>query len=192
MTPSDFHRQRCITFFGQFLSYFLLPFISPDWSLSQQIESLSAYAHLAAALHLKHGTACLTGALYADSQAVVKNIVFITARLQIMDGNLTFFIIQEGTDRLEGLFGDTRTQDHSRNFDIKQLCEKLSIATLIDGAFERNPELDRGHRRLSILGTLGIDHINPKSWKGDTHVGNVDLHIQWENGRQKAINLLRE
>jgi hypothetical protein len=65
--------------------------------------------------------------------------------MQVMDPNLLFYILLEGTDRLEGLFGDCRTQDHARNFDIEQLADKLSVATLINAAMERNPDLDKGH-----------------------------------------------
>ena len=74
--------------------------------------------------------------------------------------------MHEGTNRLERVFGDTQTLDHARNFDAQQLPEKLSIATLLNSAMECNPDLDKGHRRLSLHNTMGIDHVNPKSWEG--------------------------
>jgi hypothetical protein len=79
------------------------------------------------------------------SQATVKNIIITIARMQVMDPMLKLYILLEGTDRLEQLFGDCRTQDHARNFDIGQLGGKLSVATLINAAMEHNPDLDRGH-----------------------------------------------
>jgi len=105
-------------------------------TLSEQVEYLATYLFLAAGVQIKHGTACLTGALYADSQATVKNI----------DPMLDFYILHEGTDWLQRVFGDCRTLDHSRNFDAQQLPEKLSIATLINSVIEHNPDLDKGHR----------------------------------------------
>jgi hypothetical protein len=48
----------------------------------------------------------LTDALYADSQATVKNIFFTIARLQNIDPILDLFISHEGTDQLECVFGD--------------------------------------------------------------------------------------
>ena len=45
-------------------------------TLSEQVECLATYSFLAAETQIKHGTACMTGALYADSQATVKNIIF--------------------------------------------------------------------------------------------------------------------
>ncbi|KAJ7705158.1 hypothetical protein B0H14DRAFT_2310509, partial [Mycena olivaceomarginata] len=133
-------------------------------------------------LQIKHGSSCLTGPLYSDSQAVVKNIVFTIAEMQLISPDLEFYIILEGTDRLEVVFSDCRTQDHASNFDIEQLAGKLAVGALIHAAFQRNPDLDRGHRRLSLTGALGIDHVNPKSWLGKVRVGDVDLKKEWEAG----------
>jgi hypothetical protein len=96
----DFHRGRyeCICFMSQVFSFFMEPFIDVRMNLSQQLESLSTYAHLAVALQLQHGPACLTGALYADTQAIVKNIFFVVARLQLISADLTLHLIHEGTD----------------------------------------------------------------------------------------------
>ena len=56
---------------------------------------------------------------------------------------------------------------------------------------ECNPELDKGHRRLSLQNAMGIDHVNPKSWKGNVCVGDVNLKQQWDKGRKKAENILQ-
>lgn len=189
--PSDAKMHSTLHFFSLTLNYFVSPFITPTMSLSEQVRSLAVYAHLTAALYLKHGTSCLTGALYADSQAVVKNIMFTVARMQIIDPLLELFLILEGTDRLELLFGDCRTQNHATNFAIKQLCEKLGIATLLTAAFERNPTWDRGHRRLNLKDAFGIDHVNPKSWLGNVVVGLVNLGLEWEEARKIANQILR-
>jgi len=160
-------------------------------TLSQQLKSLVEFAHIAAALQVKHGSSCLTGALYADTQAILKNIIFTTARLKLIDPDLKFYIILKGTDRLEMLFGDCWTQDHARNFDIEQLGGKLGVASLINAAFEKNPKLDRGHRWLNLKDALGIDHVNPASWKGDSRVGSVDLKLIWLEGREAASRTLK-
>ena len=49
----------------------------------------------------------MTGELYADSQATVKNIIFTIAHLQKVDPTLDLYILHEGTDQLECVFGDT-------------------------------------------------------------------------------------
>ncbi|KAI1781589.1 hypothetical protein LXA43DRAFT_1070016 [Ganoderma leucocontextum] len=189
-TPNAAHRRRMVIFVGEVMGYFVRPFITPTWDLSTQIRSLITFAHLLAALWSKHGNAFFTGALYYDSQSIVKNLVITILRLKAIDPTLTFYLILEGTDRLELLFGDVRTQDHSRNFDILQLSEKLAVSTLISTIFERNPDLDRGHRRLSLKDAMGVDHINPKSWTGDVRVGRVDVDAEWARARSDANKFL--
>jgi hypothetical protein len=180
-----------VNFMSEMLGCFVLPFITVTMTLSMQLESLSKYSHLAAAMFVKHGLACITGALYADSQSIVKNIFLTVARLQVIDKELCFYLLMEGTDRLENLFCECRTQDHSRNFDIEQLSQKLSVATLINATFERNPDLNRGHRKLNLQGAIGIDRINPQSWEGNTCVGKVNLQNEWDSGREKAFTTMR-
>ncbi|KAJ7772155.1 hypothetical protein B0H14DRAFT_2402175 [Mycena olivaceomarginata] len=166
LSPGDVKTRKAIIFFSEVLSYFVFPFIKVEMSLSEQVCSLSTYIHLITAMHLKHGTDFMTNPLFMDSQLVVKNIIVTIARMQTLNPNLKFYIILEGTDRLEGVFCDTRTMDHARNFDIEQLSQKLGLGALINATFQRNPDLDRGHRRLKLSGALGIDHVNPKSWIG--------------------------
>ncbi|KAJ7794193.1 hypothetical protein B0H14DRAFT_2392706, partial [Mycena olivaceomarginata] len=190
--PGEIQMRKSVVFFSKVLGYFVFPFITVEMSLSQQVTSLSTYAFLAAALEMRHGSFCFTGPLYSDSQATIKNIVFTIAKLQILDGKLKFYILLEGTDRLEGVFSDCRTQDHARNFDIEKLVQKLAVGVLINATFQRNPDLDQGHRRLKLSGALGIDHLNPKSWVGDACVGNVDLPKAWAEGAVNANNLLVE
>jgi hypothetical protein len=117
------------------------PFIEVEMSLTEQLESLTTFAHIAAALYMEHRTACLTGALYADCQMTIKNIFITIARLQDLDPDHEFHIILEGTDHpsLKGLFGDTCTQDHACNYDIKQLSEKLSAAPSSMQHFPKTP-----------------------------------------------------
>ncbi|KAF8163984.1 hypothetical protein BJ912DRAFT_1097015 [Pholiota molesta] len=188
----DCQKRHHINFLAHFLGCFVLPFIDVEMSLSEQLKSLSQFAHLAGILQLKHGSSCLTGALYADTQATIKNLFFTTARLQSISPNLNFYIILEGTDRLENLFSDCRTQDHARNFDIDELSGKLSAATLINAAFERNPDIKKPHRRLNLKDVMGLDRVNPRSWEGNTRVGDVDLRAVWNAGRDAANNLLEE
>jgi len=40
---------------------------------------------------------------------------------------------------------------------------------------QRNPDLDMGHHCLSLKNTMGVDHINPKSWQGTVKVGDIDF-----------------
>ena len=132
----------------------------------------------------------MTSALYADSQAIVKNIIFTVARLQLVDPDIDYHILFEGTDRLENVFSHVRTQDHARNFDIQQLSQKLSIGAEIDAIFQRYPDLDHGHIRRNLVNAQGVDHMNPKSWTGNVCVGDVDIKAQYMAGQKKANEIL--
>lgn len=191
--PADefrYLRYERICFVGKLFGFFLEPFVDVRMDLDSQLQSLLTFAHLAVALQLEHGTAFLTRPLYADTQATIKNIYFVVARLQLISPTLKFYLIHEGTDRLKHLFGDCRTLDHARNFDILQLSEKMAIACLINASFERNPDLNRGQRHLDLSSTAGVDHVNPSSWLGDVCVGNVDLAVAWNKGRDVAVATL--
>ena len=189
--PFQKQRREKLSFFAEVLGYFLFPFIKVNMTLSEQVRSLSAYAHLATALYVWHGTACFTGPLFYDSQSIVKGIVMTVARLQnLKDPDLRYYIFFEGTDRLENLFCDCRTQDHARNFDVDQLSSKLSNATLINAVFERNPDWSKGHRRLDLRDAMGVDRINAESWEGDTRVEKVDLVKEWKDGEGDANDVL--
>jgi len=106
LLPGAHSKHRAILFLAEMLGYFLRPFISVNMTLSEQVECLATYSFLTAGAQIKHGTSCMTGALYADSQATVRNIIFTIACLQEMDPALGFYILHEGTDWLERVFGD--------------------------------------------------------------------------------------
>ena len=190
--PSTSARNKRAVFLARVLSYFVDAFTKVEMSLSEQIRSLSTYAHLITALYQRHRTGFLTSALLADSQAVVKNVLFTLARIQNIDQDATYYILFEGTDRLEGVFSHARTQDHACNFDTLQLAQKLSIGAEINAIFQHHPDLDRGHVRRNLVNVRGVDHINPKSWLGNVRVGDVDIRREYLAGRDQANELLEK
>ena len=66
-TPTNFYKLKRTAFLGQIFSFFLLPFVDVQMSLSSQIRSLSTYTHLLTALYYKHRTAFISSALYIDT-----------------------------------------------------------------------------------------------------------------------------
>lgn len=173
--PTCLSRLKRVNLLSIILSKFLQPFIDVNLTLSEQIKSLLTYSHLITALYRKHQTSFMNSVLFANSQSLVKNIIFTVARYQILDKSIKYYVILEGTDQLESVFSNARTQDHARNFDILQLAHKLSIGAEVNAIFEHNPKLDRGHVCCNLYRVRGVDHVNPKSWKGDVTVGKVDL-----------------
>ena len=188
--PSQMSDHHSLVAVGEIFSSFMKPFITVTMSLSDQLTSLSKYAHAAFAIYSKHTTDFMTSPLFADSQAIVKDIYFCIAKQKLLDPQANFYIIHCGTDRLETDFCLARTQSHHRNFDILDLANKLATSSLIDCIFARNPTLDAGSRRLKVTGAVGIDHLNPKSWIGDVKVDRVSLQACWEDGRKQAASLI--
>jgi len=188
--PSQINKHQSLAAVGEILSSFMDPFTTVTMTLSDQLILLSKYAHAAFAVYSKHSTDFMTSALYADSQAIVKDIYFCVAKQKLLDPQANFYIMHCGTDRLETDFCLARTQSHHRNFDILDLAGKLATSSLIDGIYARNPTLDAGSRRLKVTGVVGVDHLNPKSWIGDVNVGGVSLQLCWEEGRRQAASLV--
>ncbi|KAH7918505.1 hypothetical protein BV22DRAFT_993081, partial [Leucogyrophana mollusca] len=166
------------------------PFFNIKMSLKEQLKSLSTYAHLSFTLYRQHTTSFMSNQLYGDTQAMIKNIFFTVAKQRCFDDTQPVYIIQDDSDCLEGLFGDTRTQDHNPNMGVVRLCERLSSSADRADIFERHPDWDRGHRRLQGEGKLGADHTNPASWKGCVIAGEVSLQTEWHRGALSANAVL--
>ncbi|KIJ68415.1 hypothetical protein HYDPIDRAFT_81345, partial [Hydnomerulius pinastri MD-312] len=172
---------------------FVHPFIKPNWSLKDQVTSLSLFAHTSFILFRKNGSAFLSNQLYSDTQTTIKDIIICIAKQQDLDGTQKFYLFWSGDDRLELLFGRVRMiGGHDTNFSFKQLIDRLGAAGDIDGVLRRHPELDQGHRRLKVTRTEHADHLNPESWIGDVVANSVHLESAWREGRDQAISLLQD
>ena len=189
-SPSQMNEYHSLVAVGEIFGSFVKPFVDVTWTLSDQLTSLSKYAHATFAVYYKHSTDFMTSALYADSQAIVKDIYFCVAKQKLLDPHANFYIIHCGTDRLETDFCLARTQNHHRNFDILDLAGKLATSSVIDSIYARNPMLDAGSRRLKVTGVVGVDHLNLRSWVGDVNVEKVSLQWCWEEGRKQASSLI--
>lgn len=176
---------------GELLGAFVRPYTTPTMSLAEQVASLSKCAHLLFALYRIDGTKLLSGQLYYDMQASIKNFVFCVAKTQLLGGSLPFYLLQTGDDRLESRFGTYRTISSDRNGDLLQMSERAAAAQYIDGVFLANPSWNRAPYRLSLDGRAGVDHTNPRSWLGDVSVDHVNLYNSWLQGRSQAADLLR-
>jgi hypothetical protein len=192
--PGDLRRLQAVRNYANIISLFVLPFTNHRMGLAEQVQSLSAYAHLVCALYRQHEQKFMKGALYADSMSIVKSIIVLVARYQTFNCGICLYIIQIGTDREEGVFSEIRTQDHSRNCDLLQLGQKSCISAEINRILQENPDLDRGHEKRSITTSKDEDHINPASLDSEANfsVDSVDLYEEYSRGRRKATELISE
>ncbi|EUC63751.1 hypothetical protein RSOL_427020 [Rhizoctonia solani AG-3 Rhs1AP] len=140
------------TLLGEVLGSFVHPFTVPSMSLSKQVTSLSKCGHLLYSLYHIDGAKFLPGQLIYDMEATIKNVVFCIAKTQLVDTTLPFYVLQSGTDRLEGRFGTYRTITSDRNGDLLQMCEHAAGAQQIDQIYLAHPDWNRTPYRLSLDG----------------------------------------
>ncbi|KAJ7809650.1 hypothetical protein B0H14DRAFT_2229313, partial [Mycena olivaceomarginata] len=90
--PSERVEFEALCILAEVYDALLQPFINPDLSLSQQIESLTKFSHLICALYLENGTAFLPNQLYSDYQTMVKNAILMVPKTRLINGRLGVYI----------------------------------------------------------------------------------------------------
>ncbi|KZV99141.1 hypothetical protein EXIGLDRAFT_606259, partial [Exidia glandulosa HHB12029] len=180
--------------FGRLCYYTVMPYVQVNMTLSEQLESLSAAAHLAIGLYTYDDARgqCMPPGLFLDIMHAIKNAYFCVAKTKVADPDGKFWLILLGTDRLETAFGILRSiVGNDSNVDALQLGTRMSNTAECAEILARFPEWDREPRRLRMaaLSATGevskdTDHINPRSWVGDVAVKTVVLHTCWVRGRQ--------
>lgn len=130
--PSVMETREALRMLGKLLWHLVFPYVCVDLSLSEQLEHLSAAAHLAIALYSKHGTKFIPSLLYVDIMIMIKNVYFCVAKAKVDDPNGNFYVLLLGTDRLEELFGILRTMiGNNTNLDVYQLASRLTGTTQV-------------------------------------------------------------
>lgn len=191
LNPTDMKANRLLTLLGVMLHSLITPSTNVNLNLQEQMTRLATYAHLSFAMFRLHGTSFSSNQLYADCQAMIKNAFFCVAKQQLLDPERPFYLMQGGDDRLEGNFCETRVDSkHQPNVDIVQLTYKEAAAMDRREIFDRHPDWDRGHRRLKFYNDTAVDHVNPRSWKGNVTCGPVNLKHAWMDGRKVAESAL--
>jgi hypothetical protein len=178
---------------GKLLYHMVFPYLCVDLSLSEQIEHLSAAAHLTLVLYRSANKDFIPTNLYIDLMLMIKNVLFCVAKAKIDDPNGELWIILLATDRLEELFGILRTMiGNDTNLDILQLVCRLAGTTEVSNILAKYPHWDQAPRRLKLPAMSreskeipdSADHIKPSSWRGNVKVKDVSLQTSWNRGRR--------
>lgn len=115
---------------------------------------------------------------------MIRSVYFCVAKAQVDDPAGRFFIILLGTDGLEKIFGKIRTMvGNDTNADLLQLSNRIDGAVQCVKILEEHPEWGGQARHLTLQSlaehgeqiSRDMDHINPRSWRGDTHYRNTVL-----------------
>lgn len=189
--PSEAAEFEALCLLGEACDALLQPFIDPDLSLSQQIESLTKFSHLICALYVQNGTSFMPNQLYSDLQMMVKNAILLVPKTRIINSRLGVYICLLGDDVLESLFGRSRMiGGHSPNCSIGELRDRFGSAINLDCVYAAHPELERKPRRLKLVRTRDLDHLRPERWGGEVSAGSCDIEICYKAGAEGAVTTL--
>jgi hypothetical protein len=129
-SPGFQQAREALSILGKLLFHLIYPFLCVDLSLSEQLEHLSAAAHLALTLYSQGGKDFIPSELFIDVIIMIKNVYFCIAKCKIDDPEGSFWIIRLGTDRLEELFGILRTMvGNDANLNFLQLVSRITGTT---------------------------------------------------------------
>ena len=180
---------------GSLFRHLVLPFVQVSLSLHDQLVHLSAAAHLMVYLFTARDARnkAMPSLTFKDILLLVKNAYFCVAKAKIHTPDGKFYLVLNGTDRLESTFGMVRMMvGNNANADILTLGHRLSHAVECLNILSEHPDWDRGPRCLQLHGIEDsngdvrskCDHITPESWEGNVNVGNISLITAWNLGRQ--------
>ncbi|EIW77723.1 hypothetical protein CONPUDRAFT_61594, partial [Coniophora puteana RWD-64-598 SS2] len=171
--------------------FLLDAFTDTSFSLSQQVSSLSAFAHLAFSLFRQHRRQFSPYPLYYDYQSMVKNFIFCIIKQSLLDPSRSIWIGDTGDDKLEGLFAYLRMLgSHDLAMSLVQLESRLGAACDIKSTFDSHPELVAGARRLQFGRIEASDHLRRRHWTGDLTPASCNLPASWHHGRSRAAAIL--
>ncbi|KAJ7755776.1 hypothetical protein B0H14DRAFT_3512324 [Mycena olivaceomarginata] len=161
---------------GSIVKAILEPFTNVHMNLTEQITSLSTFAHLSFTLF----------------RVPAPNTCLISCK-QILDPIQPFYLFQVGDDPLKRLFGKLRMLGRNNTaMSYSQAIDRLSHMSDLQGAFMRNPDLDQSEQRLNMSRAEGVDHLSMGSFTGHLIAGSCHLPSAWVDSRDKAIALFKK
>ena len=116
---------------GALFRHLVLPFVQVSLSLHEQLVHLSAAAHLAMYLFTVNDarSKAMPSLTFKDLILLVKNAYFCVAKAKIHAPDSNFYLILNGTDRLESTFSVVRSMvGNDANADVLMLGYRLSHA----------------------------------------------------------------
>lgn len=199
--PNSHASRRILQLLGHLYQNILEAYLETTLSLHEQLTRLSAAAHLVLALYATYCGDFIPIQLFFDVMSMIKNAFMCVAKTQIDDPDGKFWLVLLGTDGVEEVFGKVRTMvGNDTNADEIQLANRIDGACECARILAAHPDWGGQARRLTLKPlaeqgtevTKKVDHIKPKSWKGDVHVKNVVLQTSWQEGRRIAEEVLLE
>ena len=156
-------------------------------SISEYLTVLSELAHILFIVYRRNKTNFIAAQNYRNWQEMIKNM-YITVTQAKVNGVEDFYWFLNTNKRIEVFFGILRSlRGGDMNFDAEGLRSRVGDASMVSWIYSQYPEWENASRRLKS----SADRKNPRSWKGDTKVANVDEVKCWTDGKNRALNVLR-
>ncbi|KAF6751796.1 hypothetical protein DFP72DRAFT_815971 [Ephemerocybe angulata] len=191
MNPSEIQTHSALSILGEMLEALVEPFINPEFTISQQITSLSKFAFLLCAIFLQHNTSFMPSHLYSDLQCMVRTAIFRVAHTKILDPERQVLLCELGDDCLEVLFGCVRMiGGHAPNVSPDVFCHRVGAAVRLRRIFEIYRHWEMKARRLMLKRTRDADHLSPRNWKSELRAISCDLLKCWIDGMEQAMATL--
>ena len=160
----------------------LIIFTDTGINIKSQIVSFSLASYSLFYLYSGHSVKIIPNQLYHDLQSTFIDALFCCAKAKIFFPNDPLYLVLNGTDPLERIFGILHIQMKNLGMDYLPIkCDKLLSYKHLDWL-----KKSRSSRRLCL------DYSNPKQWNEDNLKLGVDVHVLWEAGHMKARSQLLE
>ena len=189
--------REALRLYGQLCYHMIFPYLCTELSLAEQLEHLSAAAHLLLVLYVHEDARSrfVPTPLFVDIGIMIKNAFFCVAKAKMDHPLDPFFLVLLGTDRLETLFGILRTMvGNDANLDILQLALRVTATTEVSNILAKHPDWDKSPRRLHLptvtrameIVSNSTDHICPRAYLDPERLypSRLTLATPWKRGRQ--------
>ena len=124
-----------------------------------QLVNLSKLSHLLLVLYRDKGTKFIPAQNYSNTQRIIKGHYWSVLQSQDL-GYKEYYFFLDSSDPLEQAFSRLRgLHGQAVNFSCLQAMDRLFALHRISDIFEKNPDWDKGSRRLKIT----FDHMNTKT-----------------------------
>ncbi len=196
IAPLPRSARRVLRLLGNLYGHLLKAYTDITLSLSEQLVHLSAASHIILAIYNQDKGEFIPVQTCFDTSAMIKNIYFCVAKVQIDNPDGEFFVILVGSDGLEKTFGKVRTMvGNDTHADQFQLTNRIDGAVKCVNILEEHPEwgVDKHgdlpgslFRRIWKIyqanTTISAQNRGKEMW----YVKNVVLSGCWAEGRRKA------
>ena len=174
---------------GEVFSGLLSFYLFTDISISEQIKSFSTAAYLLYHLYGQHKSSLMPSQLYHDIQASFIDAVFCCAKAKEYCPNEPLYLLLDGTDLAERLFGNIRLHFKGSNYNNLEMinCAR-SMATCDQMLMVNHPDWVKKSR---VQSRLALDYSNPSSWEREKLILEaVNIRATWRSGYHRALSMI--